>query len=239
MNLVLIRCDRDLPTDGVRLVSSLLKRAGHTVRLIYLPDSHFRNHAEKSFEPLRQVLSNCDCVLFSVYSLRSHKSSLVSAFIRENFPSVRIIWGGPHCISAPELSLKHADAVCFGEADASVVEYLRQIQRGNETPTTGSVAYRHGGETVINEPEPLNRDLDALPFLDFDLSTQYILEDDLVPMSNGIVARTCSGYPLGQPTLSFLTMRGCPHMCSYCNTCRFVAMYGSNSIRINKGSDQT
>jgi radical SAM superfamily enzyme YgiQ (UPF0313 family) len=42
-----------------------------------------------------------------------------------------------------------------------------------------------------------------------------------------------AGYPYNIPILYFLTSRGCPHQCSYCNNCRYAAMFGRNTIRLH------
>ena len=231
MKIALIECDVELPTDGIRLVSALLKKAGHTVYFIFLPVPHFDEHGRTGFAALKQIFSLCDAVMFSVYSYQSHRAAVLTKHIHDSFSAIPVIWGGPHCISAPELSLRHADAVCYGEAEACIADYVSSLEKGDRTPDTGNMAFKRNGEIVINKPLPPFHDLDSLPFYDYDLENQFILEKDLAPMSRDIMRRTLSGYPMGNPTLSVLTSRGCPHCCSYCNNSRYISLFGKNSIR--------
>ncbi len=231
MKIALIKCGSHLPTDGVRLVSALLKKAGHTVYFVFLPETSFQLQYDIGFAPLKQILTQCDLALFSVYSLESNMAAKISDHIHKVFPSMPVVWGGPHCISAPEMSLRHADAVCFGEAEQCLTDYITAVEQGIQYPEIGNMAFTIYGKVVINKPLPPFHDLDSLPYYDYDLENKYVLEKDLFAMDKELFRKSFTSYPFGNPTLSILTSRGCPHSCSYCNNSRYISLFGKNSIR--------
>jgi len=73
--------------------------------------------------------------------------------------------------------------------------------------------------------------MDSLPYYDYSLDDQFLLNGTLSPLTMDKVKELTEQYPFYVPTLYFLTSRGCPHQCSYCNNCRYVSMFGKNSIR--------
>ena len=71
--------------------------------------------------------------MFAVYSQGAAMSAQITEFIHTKYPGIKVIWGGPHCIAAPELSLRYADGVCFAEGDVAVVALVNSMERGSIT----------------------------------------------------------------------------------------------------------
>ncbi len=115
MRILFLNVLGSVSSDGSRLISALLKRAGHSVKSVYVkkanPDLYPLETEE--VEKLHDVLKNAELVLMAVYSGFGPRTVQITNFIRQNYPDLKIIWGGPHCISAPEISLEYADGVCF------------------------------------------------------------------------------------------------------------------------------
>jgi radical SAM superfamily enzyme YgiQ (UPF0313 family) len=233
MRIVLINVSSTLTSDGCRLVSALLKRAGHTVRSVFMARSEPLAYAERELEPLEVLLKDCDLVLVGVYSSYALRAVQVTEFVRRKCPGMSVIWGGPHCISVPELGLRHADGICFSEGDEAVVELVRRMEAGEDHLSTPNMAFRGNGAPVVNEVLPPFSDLDGLPFYDYDLGDQFLLNRGLSQMTRERFRERASGYPYYTPTLYFTTSRGCPHSCSYCNNCRYTAMLGRNPMRFH------
>jgi anaerobic magnesium-protoporphyrin IX monomethyl ester cyclase len=57
------------------------------------------------------------------------------------------------------------------------------------------------------------------------------LDGELLPLTMDRIKAATEQYPFYVPTMYFLTSRGCPHECSYCNNCRYVSMFGKNIMR--------
>ena len=230
MKITLISVSGRLPSDGSRLVSALLKQAGHQVTNIYLARID-PEYSQEEFAALDPVLKDSDIVLMAVYSNYAGRAATLTERIHRLYPGKQVIWGGPHCVSMPELSLKHADGVCYSEGDQTVVDLINKIEAGEPYYEMANMAFNVQGRVVRNMVLPPFDNLDSLPFYDFGFDNQFILDRDLIPLTKPLVAELLKQYPFYVPTLFFLTSRGCTQLCSYCNNCRYVSMFGHNRIR--------
>ncbi len=136
------------------------------------------------------------------------------------------ILGGPHPTLMPAESLEQpqVDFVARGEAEDTIVEVARALERdrGHLDPATGvrqfpaptwsqiaGLSLRDGkGAIVHNDPRPPRRDLDNLPFPAHHL---YKVEryTNLQPLTDGL-APNARAYTI-------ITSRGCPYQCIYCS----------------------
>ena len=233
MNIALVNVSGRLSTDGSRLISALLKRAGHAVSCVFLSRTEPLLYPRAELAQMDPVLRKSDCAMISVYSSYAVRAIQVSDFIHERYPGLRVYWGGPHCISVPELGLHYADGVCFSEGDEAVVELVRRIETGGDWMATPNFAFRSGGRIVKNRVLPPFDDLDGLPYYDFGLEEQYLLDRTLDPLTRETLKARLAGYPYRIPIFYFMTSRGCPHDCAYCNNCRYTALWGRTSIRMH------
>lgn len=220
-----------LSADGSRLISSLLKREGHTVKSIFLIRGAGYNYGHDELEHLGDVLKNIDLVMMAVYSQFAYRAIQLTEFIRKHYPGLKIIWGGPHCISAPELSLPHADAICYSEGDVVIPELIRKMENGEDYTSLKNMAFNINGKHIVNGVMPIFTDLDSLPYPDYDWEDQFLLDGKLIPMTQQLMLKNLTQYPFHRPMYWCLTARGCPNNCSYCNNCRYTAMHGNNRMR--------
>ena len=233
MRIALINVCGRQSSEGSRLISALLKRAGHQVCRVFLTRVHPVPYTHRELARLGDLLADVDLVLVAVYSAYAGRAVQVSQVLRRRFPSVPVVWGGPHCVASPEHALRHADGACFGEGDAAVVEFVDRLAAGDDRCwSTPGMAFRRPDGDVVNEPRPPLEDLDGLPHDDFGLDDSYLLDGDLLPMTRQRLRDTFVVYPFGEPTFWALSARGCPHHCSYCNNCRYLAMFGRNALRL-------
>jgi radical SAM superfamily enzyme YgiQ (UPF0313 family) len=229
LNIALIDASGQITGYGVRLIASLLKRAGHSVRTVFIRSK--LSEDERELQPLTSILKDVGLVLISVYSYRAFEAVKVTEFVHRRYPGMKVIWGGPHCIAAPQWSLQYADGVCFSEGDQAVVELVDKIATGKNYLNTKSMAFYQNGSYTANTPYPPYSDLEKLPHPDYDLNTQYLLDSDLRVLSTKDLLRFAPRWATGQPTFWILSMRGCPHRCSYCNNACYNSLYGSNPLR--------
>ncbi len=231
MKITLFNLSRTMSSDGSRLISALLKRAGHTVKTIFLSRTTSSIYEADELRQLGHILGDTDLVMIAVYSSYVARAILVTEFIHAEYPGVKVIWGGPHCISVPELSLCHADGICFSEGDQAVIDFVNKMETNQDYTDTPNMAFNINGSFVVNEALPPFSDLDSLPYYDYDLKDQFLLDRDLFPMTKEIIRKRHAYYPYNKPTFFFLTSRGCPNRCSYCNNSRYITLFGRNSMR--------
>lgn len=236
MRITLFNLSPLLSSDGSRLIAALLKRAGHKVTSVYLARSEPMFYSTAELECLNDILKQSDLVMMGVYSTYAARAAQITEFVHNRYPGLKVIWGGPHCISAPELSICHADGVCFSEGDEAVIELVKRMESGGDYLNTPNMAFNIDGSVVLNKVLPPFSDLNSLPYYDYEFEDQFLLDKGLIPMTKEKFKERIALYPYRVPTLYILTSRGCPHNCSYCNNCRYTALFSHNPIRIQNST---
>lgn len=227
MRIALLSVNASIPCDGFRLILALLRNSGHSVTVISMPRQSPQACTEHELSQLGRAVADTEVILVGVYSAFSARAIQVTCHLRTLQPDRRIIWGGPHCVASPEACLRHADAVCFAEGDLAVPHFMNLLAQGDpDWMGTRSMAFRTPTGLRINGVFPPTADLDALPFYDYTYANEYVLDRTLEPMGTELLRRYLPIHPSLMPTATFLTSRGCPHHCAYCNNCRYTALHG-------------
>lgn len=185
----------DIPF-GMSIIATLLKRAGHDVRLlVFSPRSAY-------VDILRSYIETEHPDLFCLTAVSSQFSFIrkISEIVKEIDPSIFVILGGHHASldSEEAIAPPTLDAICVGEGDHSVVELAAHLQRGE--PVTGIPHLwikRPDGSVEKNAPLPFDEDLDSLPYIDREIWEPWVEHPDKFP--------------------SVLLGRGCPFRCTYCS----------------------
>ncbi len=234
MKVAILNVSGRLSTDGSRLVSALLKRRGDTVTSVFLSRRAPMLYEDRELSLLDGILRSTDIVMIPVYSSYSRRAQQVTSFIHERYPGTKVFWGGPHCISVPEVGLHDADGICFSEGDEAVPDLVARLEQGGDAwLSTPNFAFRSGDGIVRNPVRPPFRDLDGLPYYDYDFARAYVLDRELVPLTPELLKARLASYPYRIPIFYFMTSRGCPHTCSYCNNCRYLSLWGKVPIRLH------
>ncbi|MDD4997894.1 MAG: radical SAM protein [Syntrophales bacterium] len=231
MRIAVFNVSSRFSSDGSRLISALLKRDGHQVTGIHLARVEPIPYDNEELEMLGEILRGTDLVMISIQSTFAFRAVQITEFVHRKFPGLKVIWGGPHCISAPELSIPYADGVCFSEGDETVVELARKMEAGEEYFNIPNMAFRRNGEVIKNSVLPPFSDLDGLPFCDYETENLFLLDKGLFPITKDLLRLRFVGYPYYIPSLFVLTARGCPYNCSYCNNARYITLFKSNKLR--------
>ena len=231
MKIVLINVSARLSSDGSRLISALLKRAGHRVTNVFLARPEPLYYEQHELDQLHDLIKECELVKIAVYSSNAIRAIQVTEFVHKKYPGMTVIWGGPHCISVPELGLRYADGVCFSEGDQVIVDLVNKMESGIDYLSTPNMAFNVNETRIVNSVLPPFSDLGSLPYYDYELDDQFLLDRELCRMTKQELKDRLAGYPYYIPILYVLTSRGCPHQCAYCNNCRYVAMFGRNTMR--------
>lgn len=127
--------------------------------------------------------------------------------IREEFPAVRIIWGGyfPSNQTKVCLSSGFVDVVINGPGDKCFPELLARWNRNDrDWKDIPNLAYQSDGALVVTKKDELY-DQDALPQL------PYTKLEEFYPLG-----RYLGKTYLGRKTLAYHSSFGCPFTCSFC-----------------------
>ncbi|KNZ68280.1 radical SAM protein [Thermincola ferriacetica] len=97
------------------------------------------------------------------------------------------------------------DSVVLGEGEHTFVELAKTVLHGRDWRKIRGIAYRENDKIVTNEPRPLIKDLDSLPFPARDSLPEVLKR-------------------LGFATM--LSSRGCYGRCSFCSVIPFYSKFG-------------
>ncbi|MEO5356602.1 MAG: B12-binding domain-containing radical SAM protein [Nitrospirae bacterium YQR-1] len=151
-----------------------------------------------------------------------HRALTVAKLIKETFPGIITILGGPHVTS----NLQHAmsfDAFDYGvcgEGEATALELLNALSEGKSIEGINGISYRaKNGEIISTGRREYIDNLDTLPYPAFDLIADINLYKP--PPSN---YKTL-------PVVNIITSRGCPSGCTFCDKNIFGRMYRKRSAQ--------
>lgn len=179
----------EFPFIGILYLGAVLKRAGFEVRVL---DARLKSQdidrTIREFEP--------SVVGFSSTTYGFHVAAQMASHIKEHHPGVVTVAGGVHPTLVPEevLDTKAFDFVIRHEGEVSFLKLCKALRDKNDWSDIYGIGYRANGSSVTNPPEPLNQELDGLPFPDYSL-----LE----------LKKYTPSFPM-------VTSRGCPFLCTYC-----------------------
>ncbi len=232
-----------LSTDsmGIRILAALLKKEGHETRILFMPDrsdqmrrQHMVDVFVYSQEVLDQVVEGCkgsDLIGITLMTQYFDAAAQLTAEIKKRL-DVPVVWGGIHPTVRPEECLSHADMVCVGEGEISIVELMKRMAAGEGIDCVPGIWVRKGDQIVDNGPAPLVEDLDSLPF------PLYNFEDDMLLWGGKFIPFTREAFyrhlHLYFPALTdcrdvsyqLITTRGCPYSCTFCGESPLDELYG-------------
>ena len=155
-------------------------------------------HRSNWKEYLENIIINekPDLIGISALSFNYPEALEISRFIKEKF-SIKIIFGGVHCILSPDEVIKNndVDIVCLGEGELVLKEIL---DNSVNCKNIKGIYYKENGKIFKNKKRKLIEDLDSIPFPDFE-----DFEIDHYFMINH------KHFPI-------MGSRGCPYNCTFC-----------------------
>ncbi len=217
------------PSDqGIRTISSVLKKAGHDVKLIFmtLSENYSKNYTKLELLQLSKIVKDSKLIGISSYASTARRAYQISNFLKNKF-EIPIIHGGVHATISPEKAIKHSDMVCVGEGEGAIVELANSIENNGSVDKIKNLWINKntesGKKTIKNPVRNLIDNLDELSFPDFEISTHHILE-------KGNIRKFKEEDLAGQ--IFFLTGRGCPYGCYYCSNSHFNELYKGKRKKI-------
>ncbi len=217
MKITLISTSTYPSDQGIRTISSVLKKAGHDVRIIFmsLSEDYSRNYTKSELLQLLKFCKDSSLIGINAYASTAHRAARIINFLKKHL-DIPIVYGGVHATISPEDCIKHSDIVCVGEGEETVVELADAIEKGKKIDKIKNLWVRKNDKIIKNPVRNLIDELDKLPFPDYEIETHYILD-------NGKIRKFLEDDLDGQ--IFFLTGRGCPYGCDYCSNSLFNELY--------------
>jgi len=201
MKLLLINASffPETPNIGLAyLMASAKKR--HTVNLLDI-GFQYKNYKEYITSGLEEFKP--DVVGISVLTPGYALALNIAKLVKKAYPKAQLLFGGVHCTLNPEMTIKHplVDAVCIGEGEEAIVEYLDRLEQDKKQEVAGIWYKDSKGGIIKNKLRPFKSELDEIPFPDWDYweIEKYAGMGDYYPNS-----------------LIHISSRGCPYNCAFC-----------------------
>ncbi len=195
------------PPLGLLYVATVLENQGYEVSLI-------DNDALKwSDDELLGYIKEThpDVIGFSILTASCFNAHRLAKEIKDRYPDIKIIYGGPSATIYPERLMNKygfVDYLIQGDGEYTTLNLLRELENGQNLKNVRGLVYREDKKLVLNEAAPQIRDLDDLPFPNRNLlKTNY----DLSLSWGDFKVRFTVGKYTGM-----LTSRGCPNSCRFC-----------------------
>lgn len=194
---------------AISLLSSVLKREGHTTSLVFDP-ALFDDRTYLDVPTLARIFDRTarvvdevvaeqpDLVAFSVLTPMYQWALTVASAVKERL-DVPVIFGGVHPSAVPEVCLENdcVDYVCRGEGEIPLLRLCEVLPPAGERPAEPipNMWWVDRGRLVSGPNASFIQDLDELPFWDKALWEGHIrIRDNYMTMAS----------------------RGCPYRCTFC-----------------------
>lgn len=209
MRVLFVEKQIDYEPLGLLYLSSVLRQAGHEVRLAIAAQEDPVATA-REWQPR--------VVGYSVYTGSQTYYRDLNLRVKDAVDVVSV-FGGPHPTYFPEfVEEPGVDAVCLGEGEGPILDLVQALEAGKPLSGIENWHFKHEGGIERNPVRPLDPSLDVLPFPDREL----IYEADAFTRQSGIK--------------HFITSRGCPYNCTYCFNHALAAVYRGKGRRVRQMS---
>lgn len=154
------------------------------------------NNWKRDFKDVLKEVIAFDVIGFSVQSATCETAKKLIEKVKTS--DNLIIVGGPHISIDGENYLKENPQIDFGfirESDLTIKRFLKYLNGKEKLENIPGLIYRENSKIIVNKDLELQKNLDNLPFPNFDYFDS--------------VNKKIDQYPL-------ITSRGCPYSCSYC-----------------------
>jgi anaerobic magnesium-protoporphyrin IX monomethyl ester cyclase len=200
---------------GLASLSAVLKRVGYKVDLFdttFVVQGSFEEVSAKFVSKYDEILADFNKRIdefkpdIFLAGIRSLEFDFATKLIRDSKTDIPVIFGGQHPSVSPEEVIKSdvVDYLCVGEGEEAILELLEKMQTNGDVTNIPNIWAKKDGKVYRNPVRPLMKNLDELPFPDWDIFD-----------ARHVGTRG-----------SFETSRGCPYSCTYCHNDHMQSLYG-------------
>jgi len=240
LSVLLISMQENLCTFGIRYIFHSVYQSKHNPVLFY-PNLNYeiakKDNNSPFFNELDKFLmeNQIDIVGISFMSYQDPIVSKLVKHIKSRFNKLVVMGGGIHVTAYPEDTLKYFDAICIGEGEISVVNFLDTYTacRGDlaQIDVPGIIT-KYNNEERQRKTSPFLEDLDSLAILPLIDKPTWIYRKGTIKLLKDEQVKYFNRY--NGNAYDITTSRGCPLNCSYCADNVFKELYGNRwkSIRV-------
>ncbi len=224
--LALISIQNSYIDLGIRQISACCRAQNIPTHVLWLNREPLDLLTELQKKALIQWVKQTGCLAVGMNVMSTHLdlARQITEVIQHDL-NLPVIWGGVHCILEPEECLQHADFVCVGEGEESIVPLLAAIQSGNIPENLRNFWYSVNGVSYKNSPEMIH-DLDSLPMPDNSvLGHSVLIQNAVLPATQERLRR---GFPWSEGRHIIMSGRGCPYRCTYCCSAALKRRFGAS-----------
>lgn len=190
---------------GVGYLAAVLKKSGADVTIYNQDIYHYTN------QDIAQSLNQHEFDLIGVGFLAARFKETVLDLCKTINAYKKNAWLvlGGHCPSAiPEYMLQTtgADIVAIGEAEETIIELLKCKMENGDLAKIQGIAYRSFSGVVVNPRRKPIRDLDTIPFPEW----------DIFPMQEYTAGSKYFNMLKDEKSFVSISSRGCINRCNFC-----------------------
>ena len=211
---------------GTRILSAVLKKRGHDVRIICIGTTH-ATYSRKELDQLQGLVKDSAILGMSCFSGGSERARQIFQCI--DSPEQLKVWGGIHATLNPDECANFADVVCLGEGEGMIADLVERLESKGDWRSISNAAYKSDGLLIRNPIRPLVGNMDVLPPLDFSCTDEFHLED-------GTLVRKTDLTDLAREEIPFVSSRGCVFRCTYCCNAKLKKVYDGAGYYVRKHS---
>ena len=233
MNTLLITLQSRNAVIGIKYLHYSLLNAGYNSHILYLPYVNLRN--KKTLKSIKEFVSEISpgFIGISLMSIDYYKARDLTKYLKDNFKSIPVIWGGIHPTVMQEQCIEHADYVCIGEGERTIVDFANAVSINNPEKAgikdIKGLCYLEDGKIKKNPLYPVNIDLDTIPCYEYIPVHSFICHKKKITVLNKKLYTKYS-YNTGN-SYSVMSSRGCPFACTFCCNNFYSKLYKTKKVR--------
>jgi len=233
--VLLVSLQKDIDVIGLKSLHYYLLNNSCDSHLLFLPTYHQDDHvALKAIYDFISTLSP-SLIGISLMSVEFYGACNLTEHIKSHFAPIPVVWGGIHPTIVPIMCLAHADYVCIGEGEKTLLDLVNAIDEKRPITSVNNLCYKPNDEIKCNQLYPLISDLSEIPPYEHMPRNSHILDHGTIKHLDIPLFRKHARY--SGTTYSVISSRGCPFSCTYCCNNVLTNLYGSRKLRYRSTSD--
>lgn len=208
--------DDSMPPLGIMYIASYLeKNTNHEIKIMDCL-------AEKmSYQELKERIKKekPDIVGITTLTFTLVDVLKTAKVVKEVNSKTKIILGGSHVNIYPEetLNFPEVDYLVLGEGEKPAKDLIENINQKEKLNDIKGIAFKdNNGKMINNGPRELIQNLDKLPFP----------ARNLIPNE-----KYSSVLSENNPVTTFISSRGCPYRCTFCNRAHLGKVFRARSAK--------